>query len=301
MEAALQEALAASVMEATNADFAITAVTPVSGGCIHTALCLSGDDAGGKRKYFAKLCATERAPMLAAEAEGLRAIAAAGAMRVPKVIARGAHEEEEQAWLVLEWLDLGTLDAFSGARLGEALAAQHRVPQNQFGWAKDNCLGTSPQINGWSENWLSFWREKRLHAQLRFAVHNRLPSKMISRGERLMTDCDEFFKSRRVMPSLLHGDLWAGNASACEGGAVVFDPAVYCGDHEADLAMTELFGGFPKDFYAAYRAVWPKEDDYAVRRDFYNLYHVLNHANLFGGNYVDDGAKRIERLLAEIR
>ena len=300
MEAALQQALAASIMEATHADFAISSVAPVAGGCIHTALCLSGEDAGGKRKYFAKLCEIERAPMLDAEADGLGAIAKVGALRVPHVVARGKDQEEERAWLVLEWLELAPLEAVSGARLGEALAAQHRVPQKQFGWSKDNFIGASPQLNGWSDDWLTFWREKRLHAQLRFAAHNRLPSRMIGRGERLMADCDEFFRSRRVQPSLLHGDLWAGNAAACEGGAMVFDPAVYCGDHEADLAMTELFGGFPKDFHAAYRAAWPKEDDYAVRRDFYNLYHVLNHANLFAGHYVKQGEQAIERLLAEL-
>jgi fructosamine-3-kinase len=102
--------------------------------------------------------------------------------------------------------------------------------------------------------------------------------------------------------SLLHGDLWGGNASAlADGTPVVFDPAVYCGDREADLAMTELFGGFPKDFHAAYRAAWPLDEGYPVRRDFYNLYHVLNHANLFSGAYVEQGARLIERLIAEIR
>jgi len=298
MEAALQEALALSIMEATREDFAIASVTPVAGGSIHTACCLAGDIAAGKRKYFAKLCDAERGAMLDAEIDGLRALAHAGAMRVPRTVARGAHEEAQ--WIVLEWLDLAPLDAASGARLGEALAALHRVPQKRFGWARDNYIGSSPQVNGWSDDWLAFWREKRLHAQLRLAAHNRLPSRLIDRGERLMADCEEFFRGRAVVPSLLHGDLWAGNAAACAEGAVVFDPAVYCGDHEADLAMTELFGGFPKDFYGAYRAVWPKEGDYPVRRDFYNLYHVLNHANLFAGSYIDDSERRIGRLLAEL-
>jgi fructosamine-3-kinase len=298
IEAALVEALALSIMEATREDFAITSTTPVGGGSLHATYGLAGDTAAGKRKYFAKLGDAGRGPMLDAEVAGLRALAHAGALRVPRTIARGAHEETH--WIVLEWLDLAPLDAASGARLGEALAAQHRVPQEHFGWAKDNWIGSSPQVNGWSDDWLAFWREKRLHAQLRYAAHNKLPTRMIDRGMRLMADCEAFFKGRAIVPSLLHGDLWAGNAAACGEGAVAFDPAVYCGDHEADIAMTELFGGFPKDFHGAYRMHWPKEDDYPVRRDFYNLYHVLNHANLFGASYIDDSEKRIGRLLAEL-
>ena len=183
-----------------------------------------------------------------------------------------------------------------------ALAAQHRLPQAKFGWDKDNFIGASPQANGWSEDWLAFWRDRRIHAQLRMAMANRYPSKMIDRGERLLADSEAFFRTHRPVPSLLHGDLWGGNASALpDGTPVVFDPAVYCGDREADLAMTELFGGFPKDFHSAYRNAWPLDDGYPVRRDFYNLYHVLNHANLFSGSYVEQGARLIERLIAEIR
>jgi fructosamine-3-kinase len=126
---------------------------------------------------------------------------------------------------------------------------------------------------------------------------------MIDRGERLAADCDAFFRGYSPEKSLLHGDLWGGNASALAGGApVVFDPAVYVGDREADLAMTALFGGFPRDFHAAYQAAWPLDDGYhRVRRDFYMLYHVLNHANLFAGAYVRQAEESIERSLAELR
>ena len=287
-------------MEATCSDWSLMATTPVSGGCIHTALRLDGEDAGGKTKHFAKLAEIDRAPMLAAEAEGLAAIRAAGAVRVPNVMAHG--EDGETAWLVLEWLELAPLGPASGARLGTALAAQHRLPQNAFGWGKDNFIGASPQRNGWHEDWLAFWKDKRIHEQLRMAMAKRYPSKLMDRGERLLADCEAFYRTHRPKSSLLHGDLWGGNASALDDGTpVVFDPAVYCGDREADLAMTELFGGFPKDFHAAYRAAWPLDDGYAVRRDFYNLYHVLNHANLFSGGYVEQSARLIERLIAEIR
>ncbi|MGZ5662734.1 MAG: fructosamine kinase family protein, partial [Usitatibacter sp.] len=229
----------------------------------------------------------------------LAAIAAAGALRVPRVISQGS--DAEHAWLVLEWLDLAPLSAASAAHLGAGLAAQHGLPQERFGWARDNFIGASPQRNGWSEDWHAFWRDRRLHAQLRLAAGKRLPSRMIDRGERLAADCHELLRGHVATKSLLHGDLWSGNASALgPSRSVVFDPAVYVGDPDADVAMTELFGGFPPDFLAAYRAARPAGTGYSVRRDLYNLYHVLNHANLFAGGYVRQAAESIDRLLAEI-
>jgi fructosamine-3-kinase len=293
-------AAAQAISEATGTAFTLTAEEPVSGGCIHTAMQLSGKTAKAAPRYFAKVNEADREPMFAAEADGLAALRAAGAVRVPRVVTHG--EDGERAWLVLEWLELVPLDIASGATLGHALAAQHRLPQAKFGWERDNFIGASVQANGWSEDWLAFWRAKRLHPQLRLAARNRLPSRMIDRGERLMADCGEFFRNYQPAKSLLHGDLWGGNAAAlADGTPVAFDPAAYVGDREADLAMTELFGGFPKDFHAAYRAAWPLDDGYRVRRNFYNLYHVLNHANLFFGDYVRQGEQSIERLLAEIR
>jgi protein-ribulosamine 3-kinase len=293
-------AVAQAISDATGTRFTATAEEPVSGGCIHTAMQISGKTVNGAPHYFAKVNEADRAPMFAAEADGLAALRAAGAVRVPEVVTHG--EDGERAWLVLEWLDLIPLDIGSGAKLGSALAAQHRLAQAKFGWARDNFIGASAQANGWSDDWLAFWREKRLHPQLRLAARNRLPSRMIDRGERLMADCAAFFSNYQPAKSLLHGDLWGGNAAAlADGTPVAFDPAAYVGDREADIAMTELFGGFPKDFHATYGAAWPLDDGYRVRRNFYNLYHVLNHANLFAGNYVRQSEQAIERLLAEIR
>lgn len=291
-------ALARAIADATEEEFELASARPVGGGCIHRALELSGNTAGGKRRYFAKTNETDAARLFAAEAEGLEALRGAGAVAVPRVVARG--EDDDRAWLVLEWLDLVALDAKSGARLGTALAAQHRLPQKRFGWGRDNFIGASPQVNGWSDEWVAFWRDKRLHAQLRLAAHNRLPSRMIDRGERLAADLGAFFATYTPAKSLLHGDLWGGNAAATANGPVLFDPAVYVGDREADIAMTELFGGFPREFLAAYRAAWTLDDGYPVRRELYNAYHVLNHANLFAGGYVRQAEQAIERLLAEI-
>jgi protein-ribulosamine 3-kinase len=297
---ALAHAIAQSIQDATRSDFDLASAQPVTGGCIHTASRLDGGSAEGSRSYFAKSNAADRAPMFEAEADGLAALRDAGCLTVPDVIARG--EDADHAWLVLEWLDLVPLAEKSATRLGVALARQHRRPCERFGWAHDNFIGSTPQLNAWSDDWLEFWRARRLHAQLRLAMRNRLPSRMIDRGERLLVDCEAFFGAYHPQPSLLHGDLWSGNVAAIAGEVpVVFDPAVYVGDREADVAMAELFGGFPSNFMSAYRGEWPLDEGYSVRRNLYNLYHVLNHANLFAGGYVRQSEQSIERLLAEIR
>lgn len=292
-------ALSAAISDATGQEFEVLAMRPVSGGCIHAALEVSGKSARGEERFFAKVNDAAHAAQFEAEADGLSALSAANALAVPRTLARGS--DGERSWLVLEWLELGALAGAGAARLGAALARQHRIAQPRFGWARDNFIGASAQVNGWSDDWPAFWRDRRLHAQLRFAARNRLPSRMIDRGERLAADCEVLFRGHLATRSLLHGDLWGGNAGAlADATPVVFDPAVYVGDREADVAMTELFGGFPADFHAAYRTDWPLEAGYTVRRELYNLYHVLNHANLFAGDHVRQAEQAIGRLLAEI-
>ncbi|HSJ96500.1 MAG TPA: fructosamine kinase family protein, partial [Myxococcota bacterium] len=154
----LAAALGAAVAAAAGGAFALETVEPVAGGCIHEALRLSGTGPGARRDFFAKGGAADRAPMFAAEAEGLEALRAAGALAVPEVVARGA--DAERAWLVLEWLELAPLDAASAAALGGALAAQHRQPRARFGWERDNFIGATSQPNGWSDDWPGFWRER---------------------------------------------------------------------------------------------------------------------------------------------
>jgi fructosamine-3-kinase len=250
-------------------------------------------------EFFAKVAGIGDAARLASEREGLEALRATRTVRVPALLEEG--RDEERAWLLLEWLELVPLSAQSGAALGAALAALHRVAQPRFGWERDNFIGGSVQVNGWSDDWIDFWRHKRLAPQLRLAAAHRFPSRLIDRGERLAADADAFFRSYSPAPSLLHGDLWGGNAAAlADATPVVFDPAVYVGDREADLAMTTLFGGFPADFHAAYAAAWRPDDGCRERRDFYNVYHLLNHANLFAGGYVRQAQELIERVLAQV-
>ena len=212
--------------------------------------------------------------MYAAEADGLRALRVAGA-RAPEPYAHGA--QGGGAFIELERLELGA--GADWPALARMLAALHRNTGPRFGWEKDNWIGLSPQSNGWRDNWIDFYAECRLKPQLERAG-------LIKQGAPLLGGLNFFFANHRPVPSLLHGDLWNGNVGFTAEGPVVFDPAVYYGDREADLAMSELFGGFPREFHAAYAAAWPLDAGYASRRPLYQLYHLLNHLNLFGGGYL---------------
>lgn len=234
---------------------------------------------------------------LEAEVDGLVRIAATGAIRVPRVLGEGANEIE--AWLELERFELHPADAASDARMGAALARLHAATAENFGLERDNAIGATLQPNAPSADWIEFWRERRLRFQLELAEKNGYGGRLQDRGCRLLESLPALLGGHRPQPSLLHGDLWGGNrAMLADGTPVVFDPAVYYGDREADIAMTQLFGGFGPRFYAAYEKAWPLPPGAAARRDLYNLYHVLNHLNLFGGGYGGRAGQMIDRLLA---
>jgi fructosamine-3-kinase len=244
-----------------------------------------------------KVAAADRLPMLECEAEGLAELERAEAVRVPRVLALGV---DDQAFLALEWIEIGDSSAAAGARLGEQLARQHRTQAAQFGWSRDNTIGSTMQVNTWTNDWPTFFREHRLRFQLELAYRNGHAARLRERGERLLARVDRFFEDHRPAPSLLHGDLWGGNFAAdVLGTPVIFDPAVYYGDRETDIAMTRLFGGFNSHFYAAYQATWPLPASARERVQLYNLYHVLNHVNLFGAGYLRQAEEIIDRLLAQ--
>jgi protein-ribulosamine 3-kinase len=211
--------------------------------------------------------------MYAAEAEGLRALRAAGT-RAPEPFEHGVRDGK--AFIEMERLELGGRADWPA--MGRMLAALHRNTSDRFGWKSDNWIGLSPQKNGLSDDWAAFYRSCRLIPQLERAG-------LLKESEFLLKNLDSFFVDYQPLPSLLHGDLWGGNAGFTAEGPVIFDPAVYYGDREADLAMTELFGGFPREFYAAYNEAFPLPAEYEKRKHLYNLYHLLNHLNLFGGGY----------------
>ncbi len=292
----LWNAVAQRLSVATGQSFAIRERHALSGGCINQAWKISD----GERAFFVKIHAAAGLAMFEAEAAGLTELAAAQTVRVPKPVSWGSTAG--LAWLALEYLPLGGTGAQAMATLGRQLAALHRQPQPYFGWRHDNTIGSTLQRNARSDHWIDFWREWRLGFQLQLAAANGYGGGLQRQGERLLAELAGLFVSYQPTPALLHGDLWGGNAGCTVAGEpVVFDPAVYYGDREADLAMTELFGGFPEGFYAAYREAWPLDAGYLQRRSLYNLYHVLNHLNLFGGGYLAQAERLIAQLLAELR
>jgi fructosamine-3-kinase len=252
---------------------------PVGGGDISAAWQLET----GSGRIFLKTGPVAAIDMFAAEAEGLSEIALANALRVPEVLAVG--ETSSTAFLALEWLPFERPGKACEERLGQQLAAMHRTTADRFGWHRDNTIGLTPQHNPWSAEWVAFFREHRLGYQLELAATNGYRGELEQEGARLLQRLPSLFENYRPLPSLLHGDLWGGNWAASGGEPVIFDPAVYYGDRETDLAMTRLFGGFGRAFYDAYEAAWPLQPGSARRQELYQLYHVLNHLNLFGGGY----------------
>jgi len=245
---------------------------------------------------FVKVGARADLPMFEAEAAGLETLAAARALRVPRVIACGASAAA--AFLALEWIEARGADAACERRLGAGLAALHAVTAPRFGFARDNTLGRTPQHNAWTDDWAEFFRERRLRPQLALAAANGLRI-LAAPGERLLEALPALLARHAPAAALLHGDLWGGNwLAAASGEPVIFDPAVYYGDPETDLAMTRLFGGFGAEFYRAYEARVPPAPGAATRAELYKLYHVLNHANLFGGGYAAQARAIIAALLA---
>jgi len=267
-------------------------VRAVHGGCINRCYRYRTADGG---RYFVKLNTAARLDMFEAEFDGLEALGLAGAIRVPAPIACG--ESGDCAWLLLEGLELGGCSEQAAARLGAALASQHRKRGAAHGWRRDNSIGRTPQRNTNRASWIEFWRSERLGYQIELAVRNGYP-RLEKPGEELGRRLAEFFDGYEPVPSLLHGDLWGGNWDALAGGEpVVFDPAVYFGDRETDIAMTRLFGGFDENFYTAYEQAWPLDAGFSRRQDLYNLYHILNHLNLFGGAYLRQAAAMLDKLL----
>ncbi len=282
------------IAEATGLD-AVRRAAPrsIGGGCINAAYLL---EASGGIRFFVKVNRGDRADMFAAEAEGLEELAKAEAIRVPGVICHGAVAGV--SFLCLEALKLSSRrDAASQRRMGAELARLHRYlsEDRRFGWHRDNTIGETPQINTWESSWIAFYGNRRLEYQLKLAERKGLS---IRGSETLLENLDAFFASYDPEPSLLHGDLWGGNAAFDEkGNPVLFDPAVYYGDREADLAFTELFGGFGPAFYEGYQETWPLDAGYKQRKTLYNLYHVLNHFHIFGGGYGEQAKSMTANLV----
>lgn len=286
--------IAATISSAAE-PFAIEEHHEVGGGCINRAYRIEG----GNRRYFVKLNDATAVEMFAAEAEALLALQATATVRVPTPVCWGSAGEV--AYVVLEYLELGPSTESSAAVLGFQLAQLHRHTGKHYGWHRANTIGSTPQINVMNDDWLHFWREHRLNYQLRLAARHGFGGTLQRKGERLLNSLEHVLSDHNPPPSLLHGDLWSGNHAVLrDGQPVIFDPASYYGDRETDLAITELFGGYPPRFYAAYREHFPIDHGYRLRKTLYNLYHILNHVNLFGGGYVAQAEHMIDTLLSEV-
>ncbi|MGB5583259.1 MAG: fructosamine kinase family protein [Gammaproteobacteria bacterium] len=265
----------------------------VGGGCINSAFKVTDNE----QSYFIKTNSASYAYMFEAEAEALQEMAASGTMRVPEPVCYGQFGG--QCYVVMEYLELG--GSADMAAFGRRFAAMHKVTKDNFGWRIDNTIGSTPQPNTPTGDWIEFWRERRLGFQLKTAAGNGYGGELQRLGERLLADMPALFVNHIAQASMLHGDLWSGNYGALRDGTpVIFDPAFYYGDREADLAMTSLFGGFGGRFYAAYEEAWPLDEGYDVRKTFYNLYHIINHLNLFGGGYHGQAVGMMQQVLSEL-
>jgi len=265
----------------------------VSGGNINDAYRIDLPDG---EQLFLKLNAAEHAGMFESEVEGLTALGEAQALKVPWPIGQGVCEDK--AWLLCEYLPLGPSDPRSDQCLGEGLAALHEKTGEYHGWNRDNHIGLTPQANTPSNDWTQFFAEQRLRPQGRMLAQQGGYESIVAQLEQLIGQLPTLLEGHAPQPSLLHGDLWFGNYAALpDGTPVVFDPACHHGDADCDLAMTELFGGFGKAFYDAYRHHRPEKPGYPQRRDLYQLYHALNHLNLFGNAYMAQCQQLIARSL----
>ncbi|MEA5553573.1 fructosamine kinase family protein [Anabaena cylindrica UHCC 0172] len=281
------------ISQVTGQKFQSSQHLSVSGGCINQGYAISDS----QRTYFIKINQASQVKMFAAEMLGLQQMHNTETIRVPQPLCWGITGDS--GYIVMEWLEMTDANSKSWTKMGRKLAAMHKnTSQSGFGWDMDNTIGSTPQINTWLNNWTEFYIQHRLGYQFQLA---RRKGGNFPLENKLLGTIPELLADHQVQPSLVHGDLWGGNAGCTiDGEPVIFDPATYFGDREVDIAMTELFGGFPPNFYQGYEEVFPLDEGYEKRKTLYNLYHVLNHFNLFGGGYASQANQMIERILRNV-
>ena len=279
-------------------DVTVTGNTYVSGGDINSAACLVLSNG---QKVFVKSNSVKNRDFFDAEENGLEAIGSTGTIGTPKLLCKGADTSKNTSFLMMEMIETGRGSKDTAEIFGYELAAMHNadtkdlVTGGVFGFDRDNFIGASKQVNTPKNSWIEFFRQCRLEPQFKMA--QRYFDKDIVKDAISFLDRLDDILTEPGFPSLLHGDLWSGNYIINKDGqAMLIDPAAYVGHAEADIAMTELFGRFPGDFYRAYHEKIPMEDGYTDRREVYNLYHLTNHLNLFGGSYLHSVTATIRRF-----
>lgn len=282
--------IAQHISQVTDKPFEIEKTRSVSGGCINQGYAITGNGL----TYFAKINYASEVTMFEAETLGLQQMLATQTLRVPQPLCWGISDNN--SYLVLEWLEFGRGNAQAWGKMGQKLAAMHKAGgATAFGWKRDNTIGSTPQINTWTKDWADFFAQYRIGYQLQLA---RKRGGNFPHEQQIIPAIKEILADRTPQPSLVHGDLWSGNAAVTtDEEPVILDPAVYYGDREVDIAMTELFGGFPGSFYRGYNDIFPLDSDYQQRKTLYNLYHILNHFNLFGGGYASQASQMLQEVL----
>lgn len=286
--------VAQKITEYFGKNFAVRTVTPVSGGDINQAFQITDSD----QAFFIKLNRASLVDMFSAELLALERLQQSSTIRVPNAYFVG--QNEDKSFILMEYLTFSS----SGSKQQFAidLAKMHQVNSEQYGWQSDNFIGSSLQYNQYTMYWPEFYAEYRLKPQINWLSQKGCSKKLTDLIDAVIVNIDGFFVDYQPKVSLLHGDLWSGNYGfLSDGTPIIYDPASYFGDHEADLAMMELFGSPGKDFFTAYHQEFPIDSGYAVRKKLYNLYHILNHANLFGGAYSSQAASMATSLLSALR
>ena len=293
----LRSAIENTIGAATGKPACLSETSSLSGGCIHSSRKLILEDG---RIFFCKVGSSEPKDILEREFEGLRALGRADSIRTVEPLAYQSLPELGNQFLITEFVPPGKPKNAFFERFGRGLARLHRDwTAPQFGFEHDNYIGRTHQSNRWTSNWCEFWERDRLGFQLELALHNGYNSpELHGLGRELIDQLPERIGGASEPPSLLHGDLWSGNFLVDEqGGAVLIDPAVYYGHREAELAMCQLFGGFSRTFYQSYRETWPLQAGAQKRIEVYQLYHLLNHLNLFGTGYLAGCLALLRRIL----
>ncbi|GHA62685.1 fructosamine kinase family protein [Photobacterium aphoticum] len=282
------QAISHQLSNVLNNPFKIIEKDVLEGGDVNECYCISD----GNTRFFIKLNDREQLTVFETEAESLRILNETDCIQVPQHIHVGTSKDK--AFLVLNYLPTKVLNDDAAYQLGAQLAHLHAWgEQAEYGFDFDNYIGLTPQPNRWRRRWCRFFAEQRIAWQLQLCQEKGM---VFGNIDEITSNVIQLLMNHQPKPSLLHGDLWHGNTAMTVTGPIIFDPASYWGDRECDMALTELFGGFPPSFYEGYHSVWPLDEGYEERKDLYNLYHVLNHCNLFGGSYIAQAEQIIEKL-----
>ena len=276
--------------------------TLCSGGDTHSSYRLQiATEHDGNQLLFAKVNELSRHKVLQSEYHSLNILNQEYGLNYPQT--RLIDHDDQHSFLILSYQDLRSMSdgwrtSESGKQLAELVFAQHQITSDTFGWSANNYIGLSEQINQTDSNWIRFYRLNRLLPQLELAQKNGLTPDSVAQISNLISNLSSYFVDYQPLPCLLHGDLWSGNVGidGFTNKPMLFDPAPYFGDRESDIAFTELFGGFPQSFYDRYKELSPLDKNYPLRRPIYNLYHALNHFNLFGTSYLS----LLKQQLAEV-